>query len=73
MVFSSWNIIMNYLINVKYDDGDGDDNASGNRNNIKQSGENPNETIALYKIFNVINYWLCYFWVIDKMFNVNAR
>lgn len=56
MVFSSWNIIINYLINVKYDDGDGDDNASGNRNNIKQSGENPNETIALYKIFNVINY-----------------
>lgn len=46
--------IINYLISVKYD-GDDDNDTSGNLNNIKQNGGNPNGSIVLNMIYNVIN------------------
>ena len=44
--------VVNCLINVKYDGGD----DSGNRKSINQSGENPNGSIVLYNISDLMNY-----------------
>lgn len=47
--------IIDYLINVKCD-GDDDNDAGRNQNNIKQKRRTPNGSIVLYNISDVINY-----------------
>ena len=44
--------VVNCLINVKY----GGDDDNGNRKSVNQSGENPNVSIVLYNISDLVNY-----------------